>query len=86
VDRRKAHASGRETAGPGRVGSTAAIFARDADVTVKARALGINNARLEAMNSTARLIPPRAPRAGQLDPFHALIQLVCGTSSVAAPA
>lgn len=52
---------------------------------VNAIAIGISNARLEAMNSTVRLISHRSRGFRRLDSLLALIHLVCGKVPVALP-
>ena len=52
---------------------------------VNAILLGISNARLEAMNSTVRLISHRSCGFRRIDSLVALIRLVCGRIPVALP-
>src|SRR5262249_54455412 len=55
------------------------------DGIVNAIRLGLSNARLEAMNSTVRLISHRSRGFRRLDSLLALIRLVCGRIPVALP-
>jgi len=55
------------------------------DEIVNAIALGLSNARLEAMNSTVRLISHRSRGFRRVESLLALIQLVCGRVPVALP-
>ena len=52
---------------------------------VNAIALGLSNARLEAMNSTVRLISHRSRGFRRLESLLAMIRLVCGKVPVALP-
>jgi transposase len=52
---------------------------------LNAIALGLSNARLEAMNSTVRLISHRSRGFRRLDSLLAMIRLVCGKVPVALP-
>jgi len=55
------------------------------DPIVNAIALGLSNARLEAMNSTVRLISHRSRGFRRLESLLAMIRLVCGKVPVALP-
>ncbi|MDX6644409.1 MAG: hypothetical protein QOK40_136, partial [Miltoncostaeaceae bacterium] len=46
---------------------------------------GLNNARIEAMNSTVRLMSHRSRGFRRVESLLALIQLVCGKIPVALP-
>ncbi|MGH3114398.1 MAG: transposase [Gaiellaceae bacterium] len=48
-------------------------------------ALGLSNARLEAMNSTVRLISHRSRGFRRLESLLAMIRLVCGKIPVTLP-
>lgn len=63
----------------------AATLAEHREGIVNAIALGISNARLEAMNSTVRLISHRSRGFRRLDSLLAMIRLVCGKVPVALP-
>jgi transposase len=63
----------------------AITFEAHADAIANAVALGINNARLEAMNSTVRLMSHRARGFRRLQSLLSLITLVCGRIPVALP-
>jgi transposase len=52
---------------------------------LNAIALGLSNARLEAMNSTVRLISHRSRGFRRLDSLLAMIRLVCGKVPLALP-
>jgi transposase len=56
-----------------------------AERIVNAIRLGINNARIEAMNSTTRLLSHRSRGFRRVDSMIALIHLVCGRVSVTLP-
>jgi transposase len=56
-----------------------------APAIVNAIRLGINNARIEAMNSTVRLMSHRSRGFRRVESLLALIQLVCGKIPVALP-
>jgi transposase len=64
----------------------AITFERHAEGIANAVALGITNARLEAMNSTVRLMSHRAPGFRRLQSLLSLITLVCVRIPVALPA
>ncbi len=55
------------------------------DGIVNAIRLGLSNARLEAMNSTVRLISHRSRGFRRLDSLLALIRLVCGRVPIELP-
>ncbi len=55
------------------------------DAIVNAIRLGLSNARLEAMNSTVRLISHRSRGFRRLDSLLAMIRLVCGKVPVSLP-
>jgi hypothetical protein len=55
------------------------------DGIVNAIRLRLSNARLEAMNSTVRLISHRSRGFRRIDSLLALIRLVCGRVPVALP-
>jgi transposase len=63
----------------------ARTLAAHRDGIVNAIRLGLSNARLEAMNSTIRLISHRSRGFRRLDSLLALIRLVCGRIPVALP-
>lgn len=63
----------------------ARTLSRHFERIVNAIALGINNARLEAMNSTVRLISHRSRGFRRVDSLVALIRLVCGPIPVVLP-
>jgi transposase len=63
----------------------ALTLADHAAAVINAIRLGINNARLEAMNSTVRLISHRSRGFRRVESLLALIQLVCGKIPVALP-
>jgi len=63
----------------------AATLAQHRDAIVNAIMLGLSNARLEAMNSTVRLISHRSRGFRRLESLLAMIQLVCGKVPVALP-
>jgi transposase len=63
----------------------ARTLAEHRDGIVNAIALGLSNARLEAMNSTVRLISHRSRGFRRLDSLLAMIRLVCGKVPVALP-
>ncbi len=65
--------------------TVAITFERHADAIANAVWLGINNARLEAMNSTVRLMSHRARGFRRLQSLLSLITLVCGRIPVALP-
>jgi transposase len=56
-----------------------------AEAVVNAIKLGLSNARLEAMNSTVRLISHRSRGFRRLESLLAMIRLVCGKIPVALP-
>ena len=60
-------------------------MADHSEAVINAIRLGVNNARLEAMNSTVRLISHRSRGFRRVESLIALIQLVCGKISVALP-
>ena len=60
-------------------------LANHSEAVINAIRLGVNNARLEAMNSTVRLISHRSRGFRRVESLIALIQLVCGKISVALP-
>ena len=64
---------------------TAITFEQHAEAIANAVVLGITNARLEAMNSTVRLMSHRARGFRRLQSLLALITLVCGRVPVALP-
>jgi transposase len=64
---------------------TAITFEQHAEAIANAAVLGITNARLEAMNSTVRLMSHRARGFRRLESLLALITLVCGRVPVALP-
>jgi transposase len=64
---------------------TAITLDQHADEVANAVVLGITNARLEAMNSTVRLMSHRARGFRRLQSLLALITLVCGRVPVALP-
>jgi transposase len=63
----------------------AATLAQHREGIVNAIALGLSNARLEAMNSTVRLISHRSRGFRRLESLLAMIRLVCGKVPVALP-
>ena len=63
----------------------ARTLAEHREEIVNAIRLGLSNARLEAMNSTVRLISHRSRGFRRLDSLLALIRLVCGKVPVALP-
>jgi len=63
----------------------AATLAEHREGIVNAIVLGLSNARLEAMNSTVRLISHRSRGFRRLDSLLAMIRLVCGKVPVALP-
>ena len=63
----------------------ARTFTANAERIVNAIHLGINNARIEAMNSTVRLMSHRSRGFRRVESLLALIQLVCGKIPVALP-
>jgi len=63
----------------------ARTFTAHAEAIVNAIHLGINNARIEAMNSTVRLMSHRSRGFRRVESLLALIQLVCGKIPVALP-
>lgn len=63
----------------------AITYEENAPAICNAIALGLSNARLEAMNSTVRLISHRSRGFRRLESLLALIQLVCGRIPVALP-
>lgn len=63
----------------------AATLAEHREGIVNAIALGLSNARLEAMNSTVRLISHRSRGFRRLESLLAMIRLVCGKVPVALP-
>ena len=63
----------------------AATLAEHRDAIVNAIRLGLSNARLEAMNSTVRLISHRSRGFRRLESLLAMIRLVCGKVPVALP-
>ncbi len=73
------------TSGLGPFMPVAITFEEHAEAIVNAILLGLSNARLEAMNSTVRLISHRSRGFRRLESLLALIQLVCGRISVALP-
>jgi transposase len=58
---------------------------RHGEAVANAVALGITNARLEAMNSTVRLMSHRARGFRRLQSLLSLITLVCGRIPIALP-
>src|SRR5207248_9464971 len=64
---------------------TAITLDQHADEVANAVELGLTNARLEAMNSTVRLMSHRARGFRRLPSLLALITLVCGRVPVALP-
>jgi transposase len=66
-------------------GLAATNFTANAEAIVNAIHLGINNARIEAMNSTVRLMSHRSRGFRRVESLLALIQLVCGKIPVALP-
>jgi transposase len=65
--------------------TVAATLTEHRDGIVNAIALGLSNARLEAMNSTVRLISHRSRGFRRLESLLAMIRLVCGKVPVALP-
>jgi transposase len=63
----------------------AATLAEHREGIVKAIVLGLSNARLEAMNSTVRLISHRSRGFRRLDSLLTMIRLVCGKVPDALP-
>ena len=63
----------------------AATLAEHREAIVNAIVLGLSNARLEAMNSTIRLISHRSRGFRRLESLLAMIRLVCGKVPVALP-
>ena len=63
----------------------AATIAKHFDGIIAAVRLGISNARLEAMNSTVRLMSHRSCGFRRLDSLVALMRLVCGRVPVVLP-
>jgi len=63
----------------------AATLTEHRDSIVNAIALGLSNARLEAMNSTVRLISHRSRGFRRLESLLAMIRLVCGKVPVTIP-
>jgi transposase len=63
----------------------ARTFTANAEAIVNAIHLGISNARIEAMNSTVRLMSHRSRGFRRVESLLALIQLVCGKIPVALP-
>ena len=63
----------------------AATLAEHREGIVNAIVLGLTNARLEAMNSTVRLISHRSRGFRRLESLLAMIRLVCGKIPVALP-
>jgi transposase len=63
----------------------ARTFTAHAEAIVNAIRLGVNNARIEAMNSTVRLMSHRSRGFRRVESLLALIQLVCGKIPVALP-
>src|SRR5680860_1830269 len=63
----------------------AATIAKHFEGIIAAVRLGISNARLEAMNSTVRLMSHRSRGFRRLDSLVALMRLVCGKVPVALP-
>jgi transposase len=63
----------------------AATLSEHAEAVVNAIKLGLSNARLEAMNSTVRLISHRSRGFRRLESLLAMIRLVCGKVPVALP-
>jgi transposase len=63
----------------------ARTFTANAEAIVNAIHLGISNARIEAMNSTVRLMSHRSRGFRRVEPLLALIALVCGKIPVALP-
>lgn len=63
----------------------AATLTLNAESIVNAIRLGLSNARLEAMNSTVRLISHRSRGFRRLESLLAMIRLVCGKVPVALP-
>jgi transposase len=58
---------------------------RHAGAVCNAVILGVNNARLEAMNSTVRLLSHRARGFRRLESLLSLITLVCGKTPIYPP-
>jgi len=63
----------------------ATTLAEHREGIVNAIALGLSNARLEARNSTVRLISHRSRGFRRLESLLAMIRLVCGKVPVALP-
>lgn len=63
----------------------ARTFADHAEAIVNAIHLGISDARIEAMNSTVRLMSHRSRGFRRVESLPALIRLVCGKIPVALP-
>lgn len=63
----------------------ARTFTANAEAIVNAIHLGISNARIEAMNSTVRLMSHRSRGFRRVESLLALIRLVCGKIPVALP-
>jgi transposase len=63
----------------------ARTFTAHAEAIINAIHLGITNARIEAMNSTVRLMSHRSRGFRRVSSLVALIQLVCGKIPVALP-
>lgn len=63
----------------------ARTFTAHAEAIVNAIQLGISNARIEAMNSTVRLMSHRSRGFRRVESLLALIRLVCGKIPVALP-
>ncbi len=73
------------TSEPPPVITVAITFERHCEAIANAVVLGVNNARLEAMNSTVRLISHRARGFRNLSSLLALITLTCGRVPVHLP-
>jgi transposase len=74
-----------ETSGHAPFHTAAATIRRHAEAILNAIRLGINNARLEGLNSTVRLISHRSRGFRRVESLIALIHLVCGKVTVALP-
>jgi transposase len=74
-----------ETSGHQPFHKAAATIRRHAAAIVNAIRLGINNARLEGLNSTVRLISHRSRGFRRVESLIALIHLVCGKVSLTLP-
>jgi transposase len=74
-----------ETSGHAPFAKAAATIRRHAEAILNAIRLGINNARLEGLNSTVRLISHRSRGFRRVESLIALIHLVCGKVLVKLP-